>query len=65
MKIQIQLCTYSHCRCDCLPRWLHGGAVQPEEEQAAAHRQPWQEDHHCRRMVSTIYIVAFVFVLWS
>ena len=43
-----------HCRCDCLPRGVHGGAVQPEEEQAAAHRQPWQEDHHRCWMVSTL-----------
>ena len=44
---------------------MHRGVVQPQEKQAAAHRQPWQEDHHCRRMVSTVYIVVFVFVLWS
>ena len=50
-------------RRDCIPRRVHRGVVQPQEEQATAHRQPWQEDHHCRRMVSTIYIVVFVFVL--
>ena len=35
-----------------LPGWLHLGALQPQEEQAAAHRQPEQEDHHLSGMVS-------------
>lgn len=39
-------------RRDRLPGGLHGGPLQPQEEQAAAHRQPGQEDHHCRRLVS-------------
>ena len=36
-----------------LPRWLHLGSLQPQEEQTAAHRQPEQEDDHLRRMVSS------------
>ena len=31
---------------------MHPGAVQPQEEQAAAHHQPQQEDHHLGRLVS-------------
>ena len=35
-----------------LPSRVHAGAVQPEEEQAAAHHQPQQEDHYLGRLVS-------------
>ena len=42
----------------CLSRWLHLGPVQPKEEQAAAHRQPQQEDDHLRRMVSANIFVS-------
>ena len=42
-----------------LPRWLHLGALQPQEEQAAAHRQPEQEDHHLSGMVSRAKTVPF------
>ena len=35
-----------------IPRWLHSGPLQPQEEQAAAHRQPQQEDDHISGMVS-------------
>ena len=35
-----------------LPSRLHLGPLQPQEEQAAAHRQPEQEDDHLSGMVS-------------
>ena len=39
-----------------LPSWLHSGPLQPQEEQAAAYRQPEQEDDHLCGMVSSEYI---------
>ena len=44
---------FLHFRDRGLPRWVHLGALQPQEEQAAAHRQPQQEDHHLSGMVSS------------
>ena len=43
---------FLHFRDRGLPRRLHLGALQPQEEQAAAHRQPQQEDDHLSGMVS-------------
>ena len=62
LKIWKELCGkeyYSwavYFRCDRVPGWLHGGAVQPSQEQATAHCQPGKEDNHCCRMVSTMYL---------
>ena len=39
-----------------LPSGLHSGPLQPQEEQAAAYRQPEQEDDHLCGMVSSKYI---------
>ena len=40
---------------DCgVPGRLYGGPLQPQEEQAAAHHQPQQEDHYSGRMVSVL-----------
>ena len=44
-----------------LPSRLHLGPLQPQEEQAAAHRQPEQEDDHLSGMVSS-EISTFIFV---
>ena len=48
----MKLIFFLHFRDRGLPGWLHLGALQPQEEQAAAHRQPEQEDHHLSWMVS-------------
>ena len=42
---------FLHFRDRGLSRWLHLSALQPQEEQAAAHRQPQQEDDHLSGMV--------------
>ena len=43
-----------------LPSWLHSGPLQPQEEQAAAYRQPEQEDDHLSGMVSSeIHLFSF------
>ena len=39
-----------------VPGWLYGCTVQPAQEQAAAHRQPGQEDDHRCGMVSRVQI---------
>ena len=43
---------FLHFRDRGLPCRLHLGALQPQEEQAAAHRQPEQEDDYFSGMVS-------------
>ena len=58
----MKLIFFLHFRDRGLPGWLHLGALQPQEEQAAAHRQPEQEDHYLSWMVSREKSFPFRFI---
>jgi hypothetical protein len=52
MNERVNVNSYSYFRYCGVPGGVHRRPVQPQEEQAAAHHQPQQEDNHRCRMVS-------------
>ena len=46
---------------------MHSGSIQPQEKQAAAYRQPWQEDNNLSWMVRQyleLYFAVYLHLLY-